>query len=294
MTAKPGKTKTEARTRDRRQETSFAPTADDYLLGRDRPEEQRLQRQITDLGPDSAAQFDAVGIKPGERVVDLGCGPGGVLQLLAERVGPAGSVLGIDRSPHFVEQARRFVADQGLPQVEVREGDAYATRLPRGVFDGAHMRLVLVNVPEPERIVREMVSLVRPGGWVASFEADYLSHTCDPPLPAWDRLLDAYKAYSVAHGIDLFVGRRMHRLFREAGVADIRVDAVAHVYPPGHDRRTILYDFINNVRDRLVNEEFLTRTEIEEDMAVLKRHLSNPEVLVTSHLFYRLSGRVAL
>ena len=96
------------------------------------------------------------------------------------------------------------------------------------------MRLVLVNVPEPERIVREMVSLVRPGGWVASFEADFLAHICDPPLPAWTRLLDAYTAYSAAQGIDLFVGRRTHRLFRDAGVADIRVDAVVHVYPPGH------------------------------------------------------------
>jgi len=59
----------------------------------------------------------------------------------------------------------------------------------------AHMRL-LVNVPEPERIVREMVSLVRPGGWVASLEADVLSLVCDPPNREWTCLLDAYKAYA--------------------------------------------------------------------------------------------------
>jgi hypothetical protein len=87
------------------------------------------------------------------------------------------------------------------------------------------MRLVLVNIPEPERIVCEMVSLVRSGGWVASFEADFLAHVCDPPLPEWTRLLDAYIAYSVAQGIDLFIGRRTHRLFRAAGVVDIHVSA---------------------------------------------------------------------
>ncbi|MGS1097190.1 methyltransferase domain-containing protein (plasmid) [Aquamicrobium terrae] len=294
MIAEPGRPRTEVHARDRRQDTEFATVADDYLLGRAQPEEQRLQRQINDLGPDSAAQFDLIGISPGEQVVDLGCGPGGVLHLLAERVGPAGSVLGIDRSPHFVEQARRFVAGRGLSQVEVREGDAYDTRLPRSAFDGAHMRLVLVNVPEPERIVREMVSLVRPGGWVASFEADYLPHTCDPPLPAWHRLLEAYKAYSMAHGIDLFVGRRTHRMFREAGVKDICVVPVIHVYPPGHDRRPILRDFIGNLSGRLVKEGFLTQRKIDEDMAALENHLSDPEVLVTSHLFYRLWGRMPL
>jgi tRNA A58 N-methylase Trm61 len=144
--------------------------SDHYLLGRGEGEEARLKRQIADLAPDSDAQLDKIGIKPGERVVDLGCGPGGVLHLLGKRVGPTGSVLGIERSGHFAGLARRFVADHALPQVEIREGDAYDTGLPRASFDGAHMRLVLVNVPEPERIVREMVSLVRPGGWVASFE----------------------------------------------------------------------------------------------------------------------------
>ena len=265
---------------------------DVYLLGRAEAEEMRLKRQIANLAPDSDAQFEKIGIRQGERVVDIGCGPGGVLHLLGKRVGPAGSVLGIERSVHFVELARRFVADHGLTQVEVREGDAYDTGLPRASFDGAHMRLVLVNVPKPELIVREMVALVRPGGWIASFEADFLAHICDPPLPEWTRLLNAYTAYSAAQGIDLYVGRRTHRLFREAGVADIRTDAVVHVYPPGHDRRTILRDFINNVADKLVEGGFIERRQLETDIAMLELYLSRPDALVTSHMFFQLCGRI--
>jgi SAM-dependent methyltransferase len=168
----------------------------------------------------------------------------------------------------------------------------YDTGLPRASFDGAHMRLLLVNVPEPERIVREMVSLVRPGGWVASFESDLLSLVCDPPLPEWTRLLDAYKAYSAAQGIDLCVGRRTHRLFRAAGVVDIHVDAIVRVYPAGDHRRLILRDFINNVREKLIDGGFIRRSDLDRDATALERHVSNPEVLVTSHLLFRLSGRV--
>ena len=266
---------------------------DCYLLGRSEAEVARLNRQIAELASDSDGLFEKIGIMPGERIVDLGCGPGGVLHLLGKRVGPTGAVLGIERSPDFVSLARRFVADHALPQVEVREGDAYDTGLPRASFDGAHMRLVLVNVPEPERIVREMVSLVRPGGWVASLEADFVGRICDPPSPAWTRLLDAYVAYSAAQGIDLFVGRRKHRLFRAAGVTDLQVDAVVHVYPPGHDRRPILRDFINNVREKLIDGGFVGRADLERDMTALERHLSDPEVLVTSVLFFRLWGRIA-
>jgi SAM-dependent methyltransferase len=267
-------------------------TDDIYLLGRGTAEEARLGRQIADLAPDSEAHLDRLGIRSGERVVDLGCGPGGVLHLLARRVGPAGSVLGIERSPHFVGLARRFADELGMTQIEVSEGDACDTGLPRASFDGAHMRLVLVNVPAPERIVREMVALVRPGGWIASFEADFVAHLTDPPLPAWTRLLDAYTAYSAAQGIDLFVGRRTHRLFRDAGVADIRVDAVLHVYPPGHDRRPILHDFITNVRESLVEQGFIGRDDLEHDLAALRCHLNDPTALVTSHAFFRLTGRI--
>ena len=65
-----------------------------------------FRKMIADLAPFSDAQLVEVGIKAGERVIDLGCGPGGVLHLLGKRVGPSGYVLGLDRSSHFVELAR--------------------------------------------------------------------------------------------------------------------------------------------------------------------------------------------
>jgi hypothetical protein len=63
--------------------------------------------------------------------------------------------------------------------------------------------LVLVNVPEPEKIVAEMAALVKKGGAVALHEADWCAHICDPPLPAWDRLIEALVCYSKAKGMDL-------------------------------------------------------------------------------------------
>ena len=265
---------------------------DIYLLGRDEREEERLRQQISDLAPDSDAQLAKIGIKLGERVVDLGCGPGGVLHLLGKRVGPTGSVLAIERSARFVEAARRFVSEMGLAQIEVRQGDAYDTGLARASFDGAHMRLVLVNVPKPEAIVREMVALVRPGGWVASFEPDAFSSVIDPPSPESERLRAAYSAYAASEGIDLAIGRRTHRLFREAGLVDIDVDPTVRAHPVGHSRRPIFRDFIVNVRERLIEGGFIAREDLECDLRLLEAHLNDPKVLSTSSIFYRVSGRV--
>jgi SAM-dependent methyltransferase len=269
------------------------PEADVYLLGRSGDESERLKRQIADLAPDSDAHLGKIGIKAGERVVDIGCGPGGVLHLLGKRVGPGGSVLGIERNAHFVETARRFVADLGLKQVEVREGDAYDTGLPRKSFDGAHMRLVLVNVSRPELIVRETVALVKPGGWVASFEAAYsMPDITDPPAPEYARLRAAYEAYARSENIDLRVGHHTHRLFRDAGLTDIHVDAVVNVYPVGHGRRSTFRDFVHNIRDKLVEGGFISRVELEADLGLFEEKLADPEVLVFSQPFFRLWGRV--
>lgn len=136
-----------------------------------------------------------------------------------------------------------------------------------------------------------MLRLARPGSVVASHEADYISHFCDPPLGAWDRLFEVFRDYSAANGIDLFVGRRTHRPFREAGVVDIEVKPVIHVYPHGHNRRPIFWRFLQNVRDGILEQQLIAESEFRKLMAELKEHLDNQDTLVVSHLFFQVWGR---
>lgn len=266
--------------------------SDAYLLGRSEAEVERLTRQVAELERDTEWLLDRLDIRPGARAVDIGCGPAaGALPQLAERVGPTGSAVGLDSSRQFVDLARRFLRDRGVTNAEVLEADAYDTGLPRASFDAAHMRLVLVNVPEPERIVAEVVALVRPGGMIASQEADFVGHLCDPPLAAWTRLLDAYHAYTRARGIDLYIGRRTHRLFRDAGIVDIRVDPMVRALPLGQPRRMLIWQFIGNVRDGMVAEGFIGDAEMTASMAELKAHLDDPDTLVIGLFQFRVWGR---
>jgi tRNA A58 N-methylase Trm61 len=141
---------------------------DRYLLGRSHAEVERLRKQALELESEACWLLDRLNIRPGSRAIDLGCGPCGILGLLSERVGPEGTVVGLERSEQFAAMARQFVADHDLGNVEVLQGDAMKTGLPRESFDLAHARLVMVNVPQPERFIEEMVALVKPGGMVAS------------------------------------------------------------------------------------------------------------------------------
>jgi SAM-dependent methyltransferase len=199
--------------------------------------------------------------------------------------------VGLERSESTVRLARKFVAERQLRNVEVLEADAKSTGLPRDSFDVVHARLVLVNVPEPQRVVEEMIALARPGGVIASHEADWGAFLCNPPSRAWDRLLEVFLAYSRNNGIDLFVGRKTHQMFRAAGLTDIQVDPVIHVYPPGNNRRNILCDFLENVKDRILAERLMTEAEFHERLTELKLHLHDTDTLVISHLFVQVWGR---
>jgi SAM-dependent methyltransferase len=267
------------------------PHRDEYLLGYRRAEQERLQVQARQLADESSWLFDQLALAPGARVVEIGCGPRGCLDLLAHRVGPSGSVIGVERSEEAVELARGLVREQGLANVEIIHGDARSTGLTRDSFDLVTSRLVLVNVPQPEEIVAEAVALVRPGGFVAFHEADYIAHVCDPPLQAWDRAVEILNIYARSAGVDLFIGRKLPRLLRAAGLVDVEAHPLIHIYPPGHARRSILLDFVEDLSERLVETGTTSPIELETLTGSLRRHLDDPDTLVVSHLFVQAWGR---
>jgi ubiquinone/menaquinone biosynthesis C-methylase UbiE len=263
---------------------------DQYFLGYRGAEQQRLQEQALQLADESSLMFDRLALAPGARVLEIGCGPQGCLGLLSERVGPSGEVVGVERSEEAVALAKEFVRDQGLTNVEIIHGDARSTGLPRQSFDAVTSRLVLVNVPHPKQIVDEAFSLAKPGGVVAFHEADYVAHICDPPLEAWGRAIEMLNAYSMSAGIDLFIGRKLPRMLRTAGLADVQAHPLIHIYASGHGRRPILLDFVENLSTRLVETGAASQTELQTVKQSLERHLNDPDTLVLSHLFIQAWG----
>ena len=134
------------------------------LLGHSRVEQSRLKRQAEELRQESNSLFDRVGLRSGGRAIDIGCGPQGVLDLLSERVGSTGLVVGIERDDKSVAAARQFAAGRALKNVKVLQGDAAAVGLPGDIFDLVHARLVLVNIPNAES-GRRRNGPIGPSGW---------------------------------------------------------------------------------------------------------------------------------
>ncbi len=131
----------------------------------------RLEAQATAMAAATRMIFAHAGIRPGMRVLDLGCGAGDVSFVVADMVGPGGSVVGVDRSRGALDRARVRAGQRGLGRVRFVEGDLHEPAAD-GPFDAIVERLALMWAPDPAGLLRQQATVLRPGGLVVPIEVD--------------------------------------------------------------------------------------------------------------------------
>ena len=189
----------------------------DYAFGHSDDETQRLLRQGRLFNPTTRHFFAQAGIGPGMRVLDVGSGAGDVALLLAELVGTAGRVVGVDTSPDVLRTAEARVRAARLENVTFLAGDINDLALA-GDFDAVAGRCVLVHNPNPAATLRTAAGHARPGGVIAFQEPAHaaLPPTAAPPSPllerAWGWILEAQRRAGLRMGLRLF------EIFLDAGL----------------------------------------------------------------------------
>jgi SAM-dependent methyltransferase len=250
-----------------------------------------LQRQADELFAQSAALVDRTNVGPGGTCIDVGCGPRGILDLLAERVGPQGRVVGVDADPNHVALATQMAAGRNLEWLKIMQADARNTGLPSSSFDVVHGRTILITIPEPVDVVVEMARLAKPGGWVIGLEPDVEPSICYPGHPAYERLGAMFPVVFSRNGADSKMGRRVAELYRAAGLVDVQVDTRAEVYPRGHSRRTIRVDLLRSMRPFIVELGLASESELDRLFKEALAHLDDPDVIVMPSVNFLVSGR---
>ena len=153
---------------------------DKYPLVAGPAEIERLRIQAESLSDEAAIMLDSIGIQPGMACLDLGCGAGGITDLLSARVGSTGRVLGVDVEEFSLAAARAWADRLGLANVSFRAGSIFANDLAPESFDLVHLRYVITTIGRHEEVVRSALRLVTPGGTLALQEADGDGIRCFP------------------------------------------------------------------------------------------------------------------
>jgi len=168
--------------------------------------------------PIASGLVEALEPRPGQRVLDIGCGRGAVLLRLAAAVGLNGSATGIDVSPRMVQACRDDAARAGV-DVEVRIGDAMAPNLPAGTCDLVASSLVLFFLPDPHTALRAWRELLVQGGRVGV-------STFGPYDDRWAETVDdALRAHASTETQDARTTGRQGSFGSDEGMEQLLADA---------------------------------------------------------------------
>ena len=190
-----------------------------YTLGRTSHETTRLIEQSRIYGESTRRLCQRAGITEGMRVLEIGSGAGDVALTLAERVGPAGQVVGVDVNAAILDTARQRATDAGMQNLEFIAGDA-RTLTFSDKFDAVVGRFVLMYMSDPVEAFTRFIAHLKPGGIAAFQEPEYTLYPAfrHPDTPLMNQLitwiLDVF-AHSGAH-LDMGIG--LYRAFVDAGL----------------------------------------------------------------------------
>jgi len=174
-------------------------------------------------------------LRPGQRLLDAGCGPGTITVDLAARVAP-GHVTGLDAAAGIIAQANALAANRGLDTVDFVVGDVHALRFDDATFDVVHAHQVLQHLGDPLVALRELRRVCRPDGVVAVRDSDYGAFTWWPLDPLLDEWLSLYRRLVKHNGGDADMGRRLLSLAQQAGFRDITPSASVWCFATPEDR----------------------------------------------------------
>jgi ubiquinone/menaquinone biosynthesis C-methylase UbiE len=168
-------------------------------------------------GPIVAAE---AGVRAGDRVLDVACGTGALTLAVAQIVGPAGSIVGLDANPEMLAVARRKPV-----QIEWLDGRAEALPLPDSSFDAVVSQFGFMFFEDKPQALREMARVLRPGGRLAVAVCDAVEKS--PGYGAFALSLDRLFGRGVGDAFrapfELGDARRLHAICREAGIEEAEV-----------------------------------------------------------------------
>jgi ubiquinone/menaquinone biosynthesis C-methylase UbiE len=198
---------------------SADPPDDGYVLGRTSAEYQRLRRQAGMWEQVTARVLGQAGVGAGMRCLDVGCGSGEVMRLMAGLVGPFGQVTGTDIDARLGQEALGVLRATVPGRFEFVQADVgTADEIPGGPFDLVYARFLLFHVPDPVALVRKLYAWTKPGGILLIQDYDARTLEILPGLASYAEFERVVFGMFAQAGADPRAGRQLPLHFAAAGL----------------------------------------------------------------------------
>jgi ubiquinone/menaquinone biosynthesis C-methylase UbiE len=230
-------------------------------------------------------------LRPGETVLEIGCGTGRLLSELAKATGAANGVIGLEPQSLFAKEAESFILEKKQSTIaRVLCGSAEDIPLPDASIDICIAQTVLIHIPAEKlkRVFGEVKRVLKPGGRFISVDQDGDTWIIDHPDRVVTRKVVQFNCdYRYADG---WTGRYLRRLFRQNGFQEVRVQAWTNV---DTESGSYLHQMAQRIAQAATEHEILSQDECKKWLNELDQQTQKGNFF-SSICFYCCQGRITV
>jgi len=252
-----------------------------YILGTEQAELHRLGLQHQVWAAEARKGWELGGFRPGQTILDLGCGPGFCTLELAFVVGNAGKVIGVDISPKFVQTVQKQAVLHNLP-IELRTCSFDELELEPASLDGMFCRWALAWVPNPDKVLAKVKNALKPGARMVIQEYfDWTTFQPEPPLPHLKKgIAAAYRSMKHEQPGDIDVGRRIPAIAASLGLNVLSVRSISKLARPTDLTWEWPNSFLKIYLPKLIEMGLISAQEVEAALRELAELTAMPQAMI--------------
>ena len=264
---------------------AIASRGSTYLLDNCAPEARARFAALEALfDPGTIRHLNGCGVAPGWTCLEVGAGGGSIAKWLVDRVGLTGHVVAMDIEPRFLESLR------GDPNIEVRRHNIVKDPLPEAAFDLVHTRLVLVHLPERDRVLERLIAALKPGGWIITEEFDTFSVPSRPLVDGADSVLTVHMAMTqllTEHGANGHWARLLFGRLRTLDLTGVEVEGRIFMARAGSPGLALMRANYEQLHGEMIATGYITRREFDVGL----ERLNGVDFVMTLPIMWAAWGR---
>lgn len=261
-----------------------SPEWGQYVLDNAAPQTPARFSALAELyDPTTIRHLERIGVGHGWQCWEIGAGPGSIARWLADRCAPDGSVLATDIDTRFLDHGDHA-------NLTVRRHDIVSDPLPGEPFDLIHARLVLVHLPEREKVLDRMIFALKPGGWLLAEEFDSVSQFPASDRYPWEVTLKsaaAMRQVMVGRGVDSGFGRALAGHLKARGLESISAEGRILMSQGKSLGTHLMKANLEQLREAILGTGSVTALEFEDDLA----RLDQEDFMTPSPLMWSVAAR---
>ena len=250
-----------------------------YLLSIGVNGEGRLNILNKVFNPYTYKFLENLDIKPGMRILEIGCGTGEIASWLSKKVGPQGQITAIDINKEQIEIALKNNLSSNVDNIKFYVMSAYDIESLKPDFDLIYCRFLLTHLSSPISVLNLAYKLLKTGGRLACEESTISASFCYPKQAAFTRWIKIWIGLKKLHKLPFDLGLKLPNMIREAGYSNICYSLVQPVLVSPEEKSLLRLNIIESL-DYAIEDGLISHGEVNAYLKELEALENNEDLFI--------------